>query len=131
MLWVQQVDETTYLTRRPAVLPADAREAWANYRFQLGRYYYRSFTPWHPDRGANLSIAYTEFLAAIQLGSSALSEEAAEHAGWIEAGLNGLGLPRNIAIKPDFDDFEQTYVQSPPLLAPLFQTVETLIEKTW
>jgi hypothetical protein len=128
VLSAQQVDEAAYWNRLRAALPADAREAWARYRFQLGRYYYRSFVPRHPDRGGNLALAYAEFLAVVQLGSPALAAAAAEQAGWIEAGLNGLGLPRNMAIKPDFDDFEQTYVQNAPLLAPLFQTVETLIQ---
>jgi hypothetical protein len=128
VLSAQQVDETAYWNRLRATLPADAREAWARYRFQLGRYYYRSFVPRHPKRGGDLALAYAEFLAVVQLGSPALAAAAAEQAGWIEAGLNGLGLPRDMAIKPDFDDFEQTYVQSAPLLAPLFQTVEALIQ---
>ena len=133
-LSVQQVDATGHWRQVTATLPAATRQAWAHFRYQLGCYYYRSFVLGDPQRGGYLARARTEFQATAQLatGDSAqpakdLLAAATEQISWIETGLNALGLPRDLSIKPDFDDFEQTYVQYAPVLAPLFQDVVTLI----
>jgi hypothetical protein len=127
VLSVQQVASAAYWEQLRASLPENACERWARFRYDAGRYYYRSFVPGDPQRGGHLTLARDEFIAVTQLGSAELASAAAQQLAWIESGLNALGLSRTIAIKPDFEAFEQTYVQYTPLVEPLFRDAKTLI----
>jgi hypothetical protein len=125
---VQQVLPGVYWEQLRASLVESARDAWARFRYAVGRFYYRSFLRGDPQRGNYLALARTEFLAVTELSlGTALGAAAEQQVAYIDTGLNALGLPRAVSIKPDFDRFEQTVVQYAPLVEPLFRDAKTLL----
>ncbi len=109
-----------------ALTPANLT-AWANYRLGLGRYFYRTFDAADPTHSGDLVLATTEFSAVQAIGVSAPAATAAQWSGWIANNLNALGLPYDYWVKPDFANFEATYVGYLPVIAPLVTAVGQLI----
>ncbi len=100
---------------------------WANYRLGVGRYFYRTFDAADPTHSADLVLATAEFNAVQAMGVSGPAVTAAQWSGWIANNLNALGLPYDYWVKPDFDNFEATYVGYLPVIAPLVTAVGQLV----
>jgi hypothetical protein len=113
--------------RVTSLLPSSALAQWSEHRLRMGRYRFRSFNQGDPARNNFLRLAIDEFEAVKRIGSAEDKEQATGLLDAIWSGLNAVGLPRDASVKPDFDTFEQTYVEYTELLGPLFNTMTTLI----
>jgi hypothetical protein len=126
-LTVSVIPQSGYWPAVIAALTPANLTAWATYRLSVGRYFNRTFNAADPTNSGDLVLATTEFSAVQAMGVSAPAASAAQWSGWIANNLNALGLPYDYWVKPDFANFEATYVGYLPVIAPLVTAVGQLV----
>ena len=89
-----------------------AAQLWAAWRTRVGEWYFRSFNPQNPQ--GYLSLAYTEFVAALNLDPAAT--DALTMIRHLAAGTNVLGLARTAWVPPDFTAYQQVITAFQPLV---------------
>ena len=89
-------------------------EEWANYRLEVGEYYYRAFNASDLTRGTYLDLAYTEMSAVVAMDFNAAI--ARRYMAQIEGGLTFFGEARDLDIVPKFTLYASRFASSVDLV---------------
>lgn len=101
---------------------------WADYRLQVGEYFYRILNHNAPDgTPIDLAMAYREFLSVLAINPAAT--QAQSYINQILANQNFGGLSRDLDIRPDFDRYENIYTKYYPLVEALFNSAEVVLNR--
>jgi hypothetical protein len=124
---LEPIGAANYWTHAKARLHESTTAKWAAYRLPVGIYFYRQYKPnkdqiqdeFHLTLADKLRLAAIEFDAVLHLQPG--NGDAIRYGKQIELAQNVLGLPINLDLDPDFEQYEARYLSFANFIAEFYQ----------